>query len=161
VRLAPGARVMPEGIPEGWRIVPTEKGGGAWFHDAQNTASRPQVHSGDILMGWLGKDIILDSLKELASREQQLRLWLSDGEGGEVSSFIEAYESLFTDSGLGSALKKGDVVYSENIDSRFRELREILASVDENIALREMINDQKMGLVREKAQALLDFFDHW
>jgi YD repeat-containing protein len=46
VRPAPGTRVIPEGIPEGWRIRPTREPGGVWYYDPKNKGNAVRVMQG-------------------------------------------------------------------------------------------------------------------
>jgi RHS repeat-associated protein len=46
LRPAPGTRAIPNGIPEGWRIRPTQGEGGAWFYDPSNKGNAVRVMPG-------------------------------------------------------------------------------------------------------------------
>jgi|SRR6185503_3738549 len=106
-------------------------------------------------MSWLSKDLIVESLEELSDRELQLKLWLSDG-STDVSSFDEAVEQLFTDSGLVGALEKGRTGYSIEVEDDFRRLNEQLKRIDRNRDLAEIISSSDMELVRKSAAEILE-----
>lgn len=46
VKPAPGTRVRPEGIPDGWRIRPTREPGGTWYYDPKNKGNAVRVMQG-------------------------------------------------------------------------------------------------------------------
>jgi hypothetical protein len=46
-RPPPGTRAVPEGIPEGWRIRPTEGEGGVWYVDPRNPGNAVRVMPGN------------------------------------------------------------------------------------------------------------------
>ena len=68
----------------------------------------------------LTRSSVLWALEELSSREEQSRLWLSDGTSGEVSSFEDAVCEAF-DGGVTKELESGAV--PENVSLAFSELR--------------------------------------
>jgi len=47
LRPAPGTRVRPEGIPEGWRVRPTDSGGGAQYYNPANPNQNVRVMQGN------------------------------------------------------------------------------------------------------------------
>lgn len=47
LRPAPGTRVRPEGIPEGWRIRPTDSGGGVQYYNPANPNQNVRVMQGN------------------------------------------------------------------------------------------------------------------
>ena len=75
-------------------------------------------------MSTVDSQSVRDALRELGSVEEQRRLWLSTGSNGaEVSSFSEAVEQLYTDTGLSDALICDRTGYSQKLNERFRELK--------------------------------------
>jgi hypothetical protein len=82
-------------------------------------------------MSTVDSQSVRDALRELGSVEDQRRLWLSTGSNGaEVSSFSEAVEQLYTDTGLSDALICDRTGYSQKLNERFRELKELLRTVN-------------------------------
>ncbi len=106
-------------------------------------------------MHLLGIELIFDCLEELSDEDCQRRLWLSDGLSGEVSSFAEAYERLFGDSGLGDALEKGVPQLPGELVRRLSSLRKNLDRVDDNRRPQEIIDDPAMIPVRADAAIIL------
>jgi hypothetical protein len=114
-------------------------------------------------------DIILAALEELSNRDEQRRLWLSSGVGGaDFSSFTEAVETLFSDSGLSVELerdfrdKRGGrppashpPIFDKRTDSLFGRLDWLLTKVDNRLPPEELIADPRMEEVREQAVELL------
>jgi len=103
-------------------------------------------------MTWLGTELIVSGLQQLASRELQESLWLSDR---TPASFIEAVEQVFDDSALGDALEKGQTGYSKEIEDRFRELDLLLSKVKDDRSEDAIIADPAMAVIREKAATIL------
>jgi hypothetical protein len=110
-------------------------------------------------MSWLGTEMIADSLAELASAQLQRERWLSD-KSAEMSSFVEAVEQLFTDSGLEGALEKGTSGYSKEVELLLGELSKLIAHMDSNKPPIEIINDPKMAQVRAKSSEILRAFEN-
>jgi hypothetical protein len=106
-------------------------------------------------VSWLGKEIIIESLRELSSEDLQTRRWLSDG-STDVSSFTEAVEQLFTDSGLQDALKKGKTGYSPDVDVHLRELDALLSEIDGRRDPSSIIADPAMAPIRKKSIKILE-----
>lgn len=105
-------------------------------------------------MSWLGREMIVDSLSELASERLQRERWLS-AESIEMSSFVEAVEQLFTDSGLEDALTKGDSGYSQEVELLLIELSKLIAKVGSDRKPIDIIDDPNMLKVREKSTEIL------
>jgi hypothetical protein len=100
---------------------------------------------------------VRDVLEEWASESEQRRLWLSDGSNGsEVSSFVEACEGLFTDTGLGRELDRRRTVFNFQADALLVELAVALSKIDANRRPSEIIADGNMEAVRLLAGRLLD-----
>ncbi len=70
-------------------------------------------------------DLIKDGLEELASKELQTKLWLNiNNEDGLISSFSQAFEIIYEDSGLL------DTGY-ENVTNLAPEAKKLLQQLDE------------------------------
>lgn len=101
-------------------------------------------------------DHIEDSLRELADEREQRRLWLSDGSGGrDVSSFQECACHLFDDSGLGDALDRPGIVYTQPIDDRLTLLRLALRRIDSRRSPGALLDDPALDAVRASASEIL------
>jgi hypothetical protein len=107
-------------------------------------------------MTWLNKKLLLECLYELSNRNEQLRLWPSNGSDGlDVSSFIEAYEGMYGDSGLGELLKKRETGFSVKIEDALIELDESLKLINGYSNPRELIDCEGMIMVRGFASTAL------
>jgi hypothetical protein len=102
-------------------------------------------------------ELVEEALHEFADERSQRVLWQAS-HGPEVSSFIECYERLFTDSGLGRALGMTEVVYDPKIDGELRELNAVLARIDGSRPPGEILDDPLMDRVRHLAAGLLERF---
>ena len=101
--------------------------------------------------------LVLALLEEWSSKGEQLRLWLSDGaNGAEISSFIEAREQLFSDSGLGDELDRGRSVFGEPGDGLLRTFDKQLGKIESNRTPYAIIDDPRMAEIRTSARLLLD-----
>jgi hypothetical protein len=105
-------------------------------------------------MKWINTDLIVECLTELASREVQMRLWLSAGQP-ETSSFSEVVEQLFSDSGLGDALEDRDTGFGDRIEGSLMELSRELDAVDRRLSPQSLIDHPTMNLVRALAAQTL------
>ena len=72
-----------------------------------------------------------------------------------MSSFVEAIETLYTDSGLSDALDGEQVVFDENLDGDFRRLGELVVRMDGARFAPAEIEGRDMDDVRELAQRTL------
>ena len=104
----------------------------------------------------LNEVLVFQCLEELSSKEAQETLWLSNGDG-DVSSFSEVVEQLFTDSGLDDALSTKDVVFEKNVDTKLRELSYLLATIDSGMPPQDIISCFAMRKVRLLSREVLDF----
>lgn len=103
-------------------------------------------------MRGVNKALIFSALQELSSRDEQKRLWLSDGrDGKDVSSFIEANERLFGDSVLDEHLEKGETGFSAEAVELLRQLEAALLGVDVSVDAAELIDSAEMEEVRRLA----------
>ena len=106
-------------------------------------------------MNTIDRQSVCDALRELGSIDEQNRLWLSSGaNGAEVSSFAEAVEQLYTDTGLAEALGCGRTGMSQDLNERFRKLREMLKTVNYRHGPSRTIDDPAMIDVRYLANEI-------
>lgn len=107
-------------------------------------------------MALIDRDAICDPLRELSDVESQRQLWLSDGsQGKDVSSFSEAVEQLFTDTGLSDILRSGPTGLGDSADAILKSLEVILLKVDTHHGPAQTIEDPSMEEVRAMASQLL------
>jgi hypothetical protein len=105
----------------------------------------------------LDRGSICVSLRELSDLELQKQLWLSDGSNSQdVSSFVEAVEQLFTDTGLLDSLLLGETGFGEEAENHLKSLDVLLRKVDARQAPIGIINDPKMEQVRALAKRILN-----
>lgn len=103
------------------------------------------------------RELIEGALEELSDAEFQQNVWVI-GSPVEVASMTEAVAALFDDSGLGLALEKGGVVFTQEADSELRELRKILgfSLLDERKhGTAAVINSPKWRAARDRAARVL------
>ncbi len=110
-------------------------------------------------MNRLNRHLILECLKELSDRPFQESLWMGKIPSKQ-SSFTEAVEGLFTDSGLGDELSKGKTGFSEEAESKLRELEQQLSKVHRKGGPASVINDPAMPRVRDLAAHVLELLEH-
>jgi hypothetical protein len=110
-------------------------------------------------MNSINHAVIIECLKELSNRQRQEKLWMSSGPP-EVSSFVEAVEGLFTDSGLGDALSSNATGFSQGAESKLRELEKQLKKVDSHGGPMKVINDPAMPRIREMAAEILSLIEN-
>jgi hypothetical protein len=97
---------------------------------------------------------VREALSELSDVQYQRRVWTGQSER-EMSSFIEAVEYLYTDSGLSDALDRGEPVFGTAIDDRLRDLGDALQKLNTNRSEIELIDDPAMQPIRDSAAAIL------
>lgn len=126
------------------------------------SGSRKEPSGIPVPMKTINRQMILESLKELSDRSLQERLWTSTGAGGtEVSSFTEARESLFSDSGLSEALEAGQTGLGGDPDSVLRKLHDQLMQVNSSgRPVMSVISDSAMERVRALAGEALKLLIH-
>ena len=81
------------------------------------------------------------ALEELSNRDEQSRLWLSDGSSGEISSFTEAVCQAF-DVGVSVALESGEV--PAPIRLLFQELRSLIRQMPRDVKPEVKLNHPLM-----------------
>jgi hypothetical protein len=96
----------------------------------------------------------IDALEELGDAEIQRRRWNWNAQG-EMSSFVEAVESLFDDSGLGDELEKGRSGLAAGTVATLTSLSTALENIDSNRSPNDIIDDPAMGTVRKLANDAL------
>ena len=120
------------------------------------STARLQVRSGGLQVNNIDRQSVHDALRELSDRELQRRLWLSDGSGdSEVSSFAEAVEQLFTDTGLADSLHAGGTGLGAEADAALGELKMAVRKVGARHGPLQTIDDPAMAKVRTIASRLL------
>lgn len=105
-------------------------------------------------MNRLNHNLIIECLKELSDAAIQERLWTGRSQH-EQSSFVEAVEGLFTDTGLGDALHAGKTGVSAEAELKLRELEKLLSKVRTQDGPMKVINDPAMPQVRALAADVL------
>jgi hypothetical protein len=98
--------------------------------------------------------LVIECLRELSDRALQRRLWLSTGQD-DVSSYTEAVEQLFTDSGLGDELARRTTGLGSDAEDALVDLRESLTLVDPKLPPGLLIESAEMEMVRRSASAAL------
>ena len=98
--------------------------------------------------------LILECLKELSDRRLQESLWMGKMPN-QQSSFQEAVEGLFTDSGLGDELIKATTGFSSEVETKLHELESELTKIDTKGGPTKVINDPAMLRVRDLAAVTL------
>ncbi|WP_332702133.1 hypothetical protein [Devosia sp.] len=102
--------------------------------------------------------LILECLEEWSSKEEQERLWLSDGSSGFVGSAVEAYEGLFGDSNLKDAIDGGAVQLPSQVLDGLAQLEAALDLLDLYSRPKGLIDHPGMIAVRQIAGELLNAF---
>lgn len=109
-------------------------------------------------MSWIQRDLIKESLAELADAPYQERLWLGEV-GQSIGSLHEAMCQLFDDSGLGAALDAGTAdspVFGEAIDANLRQLDQLLQELAQGLrSPSELMADERMQTARGLASSAL------
>lgn len=77
----------------------------------------------------VGRDAVLQCLRELADRDFQERVWLR-GQGNEVSTPSELVSQLYDDTGLGDLLDDSKIAITPQADRLLAELRRVLHQFD-------------------------------
>jgi hypothetical protein len=107
-------------------------------------------------MNHISRQSVIWALEELANREEQERLWLSDGSSGEVSSFDEAICNVF-DAGVTKELETDRI--NETVRTLFFRLRTLVKQFDQTSPPNALINDSRMEDVRQIASEILKSLD--
>lgn len=106
------------------------------------------------------KAVILETvragLRELADVDFQRRVWTGRGQPGEMSSFDEAIETLFDDSGLEPDLGLGRDVLGPIVDTKLRALGAVLERIDSSQEPTAIIDAPLMDDVRRQAAEILE-----
>jgi len=104
-------------------------------------------------------ELILEALRELSDADYQSALW--DGKSaGEQSSFTEAVCVLFDDAGLAREIDSGSLerTYSKPLCQCARQLRTLVALIDDTGTPEQTMNQSKMNALREMAHELREMF---
>ncbi|MCG8449055.1 MAG: hypothetical protein MI725_05685 [Pirellulales bacterium] len=102
----------------------------------------------------MNRESVVWALEELASREEQERLWLSDGSSGEVSSFTEAICGVFDDGGVSRALDSNQL--PNELATRFRDLSKYVDKIPQNAHPQEQIDHPAMKEIVRLSQELME-----
>ena len=86
-------------------------------------------------------------------------MWLSSGKNGLVSSFTEAVEMLFTDTGLGDALRKRQTGLGAPAEAALLRLDGAWRKVDPFMSPDLVIDSPQMAEVRASASSALALID--
>ena len=100
-------------------------------------------------------NLIVECLRELSDQGLQRELWLSSG-SDRVSSFVEAVEQLFTDSGLSDPLRKRTTGLGNEIEELLFHLEKRIDLVDSRRPPIQIIEDKQMNEVRKMAEEALN-----
>lgn len=102
------------------------------------------------------KELILLRLRELSSRSEQERLWLSEGGGRDVGSFVEAVCGLFDDSGFTDFIaEKKPTGLGPAAERALLELGAVTDTIDWKMDERALIGSKEMDTVRHLAAVAL------
>jgi hypothetical protein len=105
----------------------------------------------------INRDVLRWCIEELASRDEQERLWLGRSQN-EMSSFEEAVCGVFDDSGLTRAFESGylEKNYSDEFCGKVNELHRAIHSVPEKLRPQEIIDHPRMEKIRILAREMLE-----
>lgn len=105
----------------------------------------------------INRDVLRWCLEELASREEQERLWLGRSQS-EMSSFEEAVCGVFDDSGLTRTIESGylEKNYSNQFCRKVNALHLAIHSMPEKLRPQEIIDHPGMEKVRILAREMLE-----
>lgn len=101
-------------------------------------------------------DIVRAGLRELADVEFQRRVWTGRGLPEEMSSLVEAVETVFDDSGLEPDLGLGRVVFGSMADAKLQALGALLQRIDTDRDPDAIIDDPLMDDARRQAAEILE-----
>ena len=104
--------------------------------------------------------MLLWRLEELASEEQQEKLWLHGNEN-QMSSFTEAICGVFDDARLTRALETGYLEnnFSRELCQKVEKLNQLINLVPEDLPPEKIIKHSKMNAIRALSGELLDLFE--
>ena len=110
----------------------------------------------------IDKICLKSALEELASREQQERVWLGL-EPGVMSSFVEMACFIFSYPLLGAAMDSGDLRkwYGKSVNEKAEKLRKLVRAFPPDLSPLDEINHPMMNEIRLVAQALLNSALFW
>lgn len=107
-------------------------------------------------MALINHEQIIDGLFQLGSEREQRRLWLAEGprEQNEMSSFVEAWHELFTDSALLDELCSQGTEFGMEVDRMLVDLHDLTNAIDRYKPEDEIVDDLRMVTVRELASTV-------
>ncbi|MFC7620896.1 hypothetical protein [Microlunatus sp. GCM10028923] len=97
---------------------------------------------------------IVGALRELGDRAYQARVWTGEALP-DLSSFVECVETLFDDSGLGSALEAGKV-FGDHIDAQLRVLSEVIDRIESDEPYEVLAADANFDRATRLAVTILE-----
>ena len=108
----------------------------------------------------LNLDSLLESLKELSSKEDQKKLWLH-GDKNNMSSFTEAICCIFDDAGLTRAMESDYLKnnFSRDLCQKVERLNCAIDLVSDDLTPSELIECPEMNRIRVLSQELLEMFE--
>ena len=103
--------------------------------------------------------LLMENLKELASKDLQEQLWLH-GNKNRMSTFTEAIYGIFDDVRLTRALETGYIEnnYSSKLFLTAKKLDQLIDLIPENLSPEKIIKHPKMYIVRFLSGKLLVLF---
>ena len=106
---------------------------------------------------FISLDVLRWCLEELASLEEQKRLWLGNSPG-EMSTFEEAWCGVFNDAGVRRAIENGFMLdcYGSEIVDQFEYLGALLRKVPLDLKPSDQINLPILDEIRSAAKQLLE-----
>ena len=106
---------------------------------------------------FISLDVLRWCLEELASIEEQRRLWLGNAPG-EMSTFDEAGCGVFDDSGVTRGIRNGFMLdrYGSEIVNQFESLSALIRKLPPGLKPDEEIEHPIMGQIRATAKRILE-----
>lgn len=108
----------------------------------------------------IDKALLVDKLKELASKDLQVRLWLQ-GSDNLMSSFEEAICGAFDDAGLTRAIDSGFLSknYSDELCQMVNQLNTAVDKIPAMIAPQQVIDHPAMAEIRALSSRILELLE--
>jgi hypothetical protein len=102
------------------------------------------------------RELILLHLRELSSRSERERLWLSEGGGCDVGSFVESVCGVLDDSGFDAFIReKRPTGLGTAAEGALLELGAVTDTIDWKMDERALIDSKEMDAVRHLAAVAL------
>lgn len=95
---------------------------------------------------------VIDLLGDFADKEYQVKVWLNiNNTENLVGSFDETVNMLFDGEIFDAWFENNEIIVSKEVTKALQELLDIVDDIDENRSQKEIIDDPKMQIVRQKA----------